>query len=210
MDVTPLRRTQESRPASADVRSSAPPSPDELRRLILDKLAHALGKDKASATPHDWFFATALAVRDRIADCWMASAQRTDEAQTKRVYYLSIEFLIGRLLFDGLGNLGLTEPVREALAGLGVDLDDLRALEPDAALGNGGLGRLAACFMDSMASIALRLSAMASAIISGCSNRLSKMDGRRRRRIVGSTSAIRGSSSGRRSSILFISAGRLK
>ncbi len=114
-----------------------------------------LGKDRAAASPHDWFLATALAVRDRIVDCWMASVQHTDEARAKRVYYLSLEFLIGRLLFDGLGNLGLTEPVREALAGLGVDLDDLRAVEPDAALGNGGLGRLAACFMDSMASLAL-------------------------------------------------------
>ncbi len=154
MDVTPIRKTREKalpperRPANA-VR------PEALRQSILDRLAFALGKDAASATPHDWFFATALAVRDHIATCWMASAQRTDEAASKRVYYLSIEFLIGRLLFDGLGNLDLTESVREALSGLGVDLDELRGLEPDAALGNGGLGRLAACFMDSMASLAL-------------------------------------------------------
>ena len=71
----------------------------------------------------------------------------------KRVYYLSVEFLIGRLLFDTLSNLGLVVPVREALAELGVDLDEIREMEPDAALGNGGLGRLAACFMDSMASL---------------------------------------------------------
>jgi starch phosphorylase len=131
------------------------PSPEALRLLILEKLAYTLGKDIVSAHPRDWFFATALAVRDSIVDCWLTSRHRTDETTTKTVYYLSIEFLIGRLLFDGLGNLGLTDSIREALAGLGIDLDELRELEPDAALGNGGLGRLAACFMDSMASIAL-------------------------------------------------------
>jgi len=127
----------------------------ELRKLILDKLAYTRGKDIVSAQPRDWFFATALATRDRIVDSWIASQHETDKAAAKTVYYLSIEFLIGRLLFDGLGNLGLTASVREALAGLGINLDELRDLEPDAALGNGGLGRLAACFMDSMASISL-------------------------------------------------------
>jgi starch phosphorylase len=139
----------------AFARGQAPTSPEDLRQLVLEKLAHRLGKEVASATPRDWFFATAFAVRDHIADCWIASRRRTQDMEAKRVYYLSVEFLIGRLLFDGLANLGLTEPMREALAGLNVNLDDLRHLEPDAALGNGGLGRLAACFMDSMASIAL-------------------------------------------------------
>jgi starch phosphorylase len=128
---------------------------EALRQLILDKLAYTRGKDMMSAHPRDWFFATALATRDRIVDCWIASQHNTDKAAAKTVYYLSIEFLIGRLLFDGLGNLRLIELAREALSGLGIDLDELRDLEPDAALGNGGLGRLAACFMDSMASIAL-------------------------------------------------------
>ena len=80
----------------------------------------------------------------------------TREAYTggqKRVYYLSLEFLIGRLLVDSLSNLGLFEVAREALAGLDVDIDRIRLLEPDAALGNGGLGRLAACFMESMATL---------------------------------------------------------
>lgn len=152
MDVTPIRKTRET---SAESSHAAPPQAEALRQLILDKLAHALGKSAATADPRDWFFATALAVRHHIADCWIKAQQRTKETASKNVYYLSIEFLIGRLLFDGLGNLGLTDSVREALAGLGIDLDALRELEPDAALGNGGLGRLAACFMDSMASIAL-------------------------------------------------------
>jgi len=130
-------------------------SVEMLREGIRAKLIYALGKNETTAGPRDWFVATALAVRDRITDCWMEAGRRTDAAGGKRVYYLSVEFLIGRLLFDGLNNLGLTETARAALATFDVDLDDLRALEPDAALGNGGLGRLAACFMDSMASIAL-------------------------------------------------------
>jgi starch phosphorylase len=86
---------------------------------------------------------------------WLDSEQRFERNPTKRVYYLSIEFLIGRLLFDSLINLRLLETARSALSSLGVNLDQLRELEPDAALGNGGLGRLAACYMDSMASLAV-------------------------------------------------------
>ncbi len=97
--------------------------------------------------------ATALTVRDRIVDRWFPSTRAIYAAGRKRVYYLSLEFLIGRLLLDSLNNLGLTEPMRAALAELGVDLEQLRAIEPDAALGNGGLGRLAACFMESMATL---------------------------------------------------------
>ncbi|MBL0407372.1 glycogen/starch/alpha-glucan phosphorylase [Microvirga aerilata] len=119
---------------------------------MLAKLAYAVGKDPAHATDRDWFVATALAVRDCAIDHWTASKARNQAAQ-KQVCYLSLEFLIGRLLFDILNNLRLTESAREALAGLGIDLDNLRAIEPDAALGNGGLGRLAACFMESMASL---------------------------------------------------------
>jgi starch phosphorylase len=127
----------------------------ELREAVLAKLTYAIGKDPQTARDHDWFVATALTVRDRVVDRWMASTRRTYAEQRKRVYYLSVEYLVGRLLFDALGNLGLIERMRDALAGVGVELDALRRLEPDAALGNGGLGRLAACFMDSMASLAM-------------------------------------------------------
>jgi len=123
----------------------------ELRVAILDKLMYAVGKDAAHASDHDWFVAVALAVRDRVVDRWVASTRKVYEDGRKRVYYLSLEYLIGRMLFDAMGNLGLVEASREALAGLAVDLDRLRSLEPDPALGNGGLGRLAACFMESMA-----------------------------------------------------------
>ncbi len=123
------------------------------RQSIERKLTYDLGKTFDSATDNDWYHATALAIRDRIVDVWMASRRRTREQRKKRVYYLSIEFLIGRLLFDALTNLRMVEPAQRALAGLGVDLQRLRTGEPDAALGNGGLGRLAACFMDSLSAL---------------------------------------------------------
>jgi starch phosphorylase len=124
-----------------------------LRREVLARLAYTVAKDQGSASPRDWFIATALATRDRIVGVWLDSTRRNYEQDRRRVYYLSLEFLVGRLLIDALTHLRLTEAMREALAGLGVDLDKLRALEPDAALGNGGLGRLAACFLDSMATL---------------------------------------------------------
>ncbi|HVL72406.1 MAG TPA: glycogen/starch/alpha-glucan phosphorylase [Beijerinckiaceae bacterium] len=128
---------------------------EAFREAVLAKLRYAVGKDEAAASENDWFVALALAVRDRMVDRWIDSTHRTYREGRKRVYYLSLEFLIGRLLFDALGNLGLTATARAALGELGIDLDRLRALEPDAALGNGGLGRLAACFMESMASLEL-------------------------------------------------------
>ena len=126
---------------------------DGLRKAILGKLIYSVGKDPEHATRHDWFLATALAVRDRMVDGWIDTTRDIYATGKKRVYYLSLEFLIGRLLADSLRNLKLVEPVREALAGLGVELDQVFEAESDAALGNGGLGRLAACFMESMATI---------------------------------------------------------
>ena len=134
---------------------AGPMDSEELREAIVAKLVYSVGKDIKTASSRDWFVALALATRDRIVDRWMSSTRRSHQAGGKQVYYLSVEFLIGRLLMDGLTNLGLTEPARDALAALGVDLADVRAEEPDAALGNGGLGRLAACFMESMASVGL-------------------------------------------------------
>ncbi|MET3777932.1 glycogen/starch/alpha-glucan phosphorylase [Rhizobium alvei] len=125
--------------------------PAVLAADIVERLTYRIGKDAKAAKPHDWLTATILVIRDRIIDRWMASTRKTYESGGKRVYYLSLEFLIGRLMRDAVSNLGLMEEVRDALASLGVDLDIVAALEPDAALGNGGLGRLAACFMESMA-----------------------------------------------------------
>src|SRR5512133_4289615 len=128
---------------------------EEIKSAVLAKLALELGKDAAAATERDWFVAAALTIRDRVVHRWL-TVDRTSHAQgRKRVYYLSLEFLIGRLLSDGLCNLGCTEIFRDALGDLGVDLNRLRTAEPDAALGHGGLGRLAACFLESMASLGI-------------------------------------------------------
>ncbi|VVT08030.1 glycogen phosphorylase [Sphingomonas sp. EC-HK361] len=128
---------------------------DPLAARILDTLIHRVGKDAKAARPHDWLAATILTVRDDIIDRWMASTREAHAAGAKRVYYLSLEFLIGRLLRDAIANLGRTPEVTAALASLGVDLAEIEEIEPDAALGNGGLGRLAACFMESLATLEL-------------------------------------------------------
>ena len=107
------------------------------------------------ATRRDWYKAAALALRDRIVHRWLTAEKQSYDAGSKRVYYLSLEFLIGRLFTDALNNMGLLPVFEAALGDLGVGLSDLRKCEPDAALGNGGLGRLAACFMESMATLAI-------------------------------------------------------
>lgn len=126
---------------------------EALQAEILENLIYSVGKDPIVARPHDWLRATILTVRDRIMDRWMESSRETWRTSNKRVYYLSLEFLIGRLMRDAMSNVGLMEPVAEALRNLNVDLGDLINLEPDAALGNGGLGRLAACFLESMSTV---------------------------------------------------------
>ena len=126
---------------------------ESLQAEILEKLTYSVGKDSIVARPYDWLKATILAVRDRLIDQWTESSRETWRTSNKRVYYLSLEFLIGRLMRDAMTNIGVMEPVRQALKNLNVNLDELINLEPDAALGNGGLGRLAACFLDSMATL---------------------------------------------------------
>ena len=135
--------------------SPAPRSskPEILAEEIIERLTYRIGKDAKVAKPHDWLTATILVIRDRIIDKWMESTRKVYATGAKRVYYLSLEFLIGRLMRDAVSNLGLMEEVRDALASLGVDVSVIAGLEPDAALGNGGLGRLAACFMESMATV---------------------------------------------------------
>ena len=127
----------------------------EIKSAILVKLTLGIGKEASFATKHDWYKAAALTLRDRIVHRWLMSEKESYDAGRKRVYYLSLEFLIGRLFTDALNNMGLLPVFRAALEDLGVGLDELRKCEPDAALGNGGLGRLAACFMESMATLAI-------------------------------------------------------
>jgi starch phosphorylase len=128
---------------------------EDFKRSVLKRLVYSVGKDTDFAVPRDWCVALTLAVRERLMDRWMATTKQVYKDDVKRVYYLSMEFLIGRLLADTMLNLGITDVAREALADLGVDLDEILLEEPDAALGNGGLGRLAACFMDSMSTVGI-------------------------------------------------------
>ncbi len=129
--------------------------PTSMAGAILCKLVFEMGKSQQGAQRRDWFMATALAVRDQIVLPWLQGTRSAYSQGQKQVYYLSLEFLIGRLLRDSISNMLLMPEVREALEKLGVDFDDVRLAEPDAALGNGGLGRLAACFMESMSSLGI-------------------------------------------------------
>ena len=128
---------------------------EALRRSISNRLIYGVGKDAVAARPQDWLNAAALAVRDRLVARWMKTTRQQYEQDVKRVYYLSMEFLIGRTFTNALLALGIYDQMNEALASLGVDMSAVTELEPDAALGNGGLGRLAACFLDSMATLAI-------------------------------------------------------
>ena len=123
------------------------------KRAVANKLIYAVGKDPVAASPDDWLNATALAVRDQLVERWMATTRASYAQDVKRVYYLSMEFLIGRTFTNALLALELQDIVKQALTDFGVDIAALAEREPDAALGNGGLGRLAACFLDSMATL---------------------------------------------------------
>lgn len=128
---------------------------DSIRESILDHLEHVRVRDQHSTEELDLFHAVAAAARARLADRWHSTRQRQWESGVKRVYYLSMEYLPGRLLRDALYNLGILEPTRQAVADLGYELDALFDVEEDPALGNGGLGRLASCFLDSMATLGI-------------------------------------------------------
>ncbi|MCE0504663.1 glycogen/starch/alpha-glucan phosphorylase [Roseivivax sp. GX 12232] len=124
-----------------------------LSDAITRHLRYSFGREPEFAGLEDWRMALSYAIRDQIADSWFKAAGTARNQGAKRVYYLSMEFLIGRLLEDGIVNLGLVDQAREALAALGQDYDEVLADEPDAALGNGGLGRLAACFLESLSTL---------------------------------------------------------
>lgn len=126
-----------------------------MKNEILHHISYSLGKDAAHSSVYDWRIALSLALRDRMVDHWVRSTRETYETGAKRVYYLSLEFLMGRLVEDMAANLGLDKDARSAIEELGQDYDVIVHDEPDAALGNGGLGRLAACFMDSLATLGI-------------------------------------------------------
>ncbi len=126
---------------------------DSIRRDFVAKLYHQQAKFPEVATPNDCYLALAHVVRDRLLDRWIRSAQSYFEQESRTVVYLSAEYLLGPQLGNTLLNLGITAQVRDAMSQLGLDLDALMAHEEEPGLGNGGLGRLAACFMDSLATL---------------------------------------------------------
>ena len=128
---------------------------DSIKHSLSNGLTYSVGKDTITATNRDRFFAAAYMVRNRLIDRWMETMRSYYINDAKRVYYFSLEFLMGRTLMNSVHNLGFDQQFREACNDLGIDLDKVREIEPDAALGNGGLGRLAACFLDSMATLSL-------------------------------------------------------
>jgi len=128
---------------------------DSLKKSAVNHMEYSLGKDEYTATAHDSYSSLALATRDRLIERWITTQQTYYNKNAKRVYYLSLEFLMGRTLGNSLINLGLYEEADKAARNLGYSLEDLREKEWDAGLGNGGLGRLAACFMDSLATLEL-------------------------------------------------------
>ena len=135
-------------------------TPDKLSRKSLKLsfqhyLKYTLMDDKFSATKLDYFISLALSVRDRLVEKWLQTQQSYYENKVKRVFYLSMEFLIGRLLSNSLVNLGIYEEYKQALEDLGHDIHEMEETEIEAGLGNGGLGRLAACYLDSLATLGI-------------------------------------------------------
>jgi glycogen phosphorylase len=127
----------------------------DFQQSVLYHIKYSTGKALAEASKSDCYKAVALTVRERLIDAMLATNERYESQDAKRLYYLSMEFLMGRALGNNLYNLGIFDVASEALSGMGIDLEEIRASELDAALGNGGLGRLAACFLDSLATLGM-------------------------------------------------------
>ena len=145
-----------SKPTSPETLSTRPGLDAEtLRHSLAARLVYSVGKDPLTATTRDWFFSLAYSVREQLIERWMQTMRQYYHQDVKRIYYFSMEFLTGRALINSLLNLNLETACHEALASLGLELEQISNIEPDAALGNGGLGRLAACFLDSMATLAI-------------------------------------------------------
>uniref|UniRef100_A0AAR5PAZ5 Alpha-1,4 glucan phosphorylase n=2 Tax=Dendroctonus ponderosae TaxID=77166 RepID=A0AAR5PAZ5_DENPD len=127
----------------------------EIKKTFNRHVHYTLVKDRNVATPRDYYFALAHTVRDHLVSRWIRTQQHYYEVDPKRVAYLSLEFYMGRTLSNTMINLGIQSPCDEALYQLGLDIEELEEMEEDAGLGNGGLGRLAACFLDSMATLGM-------------------------------------------------------
>jgi len=126
-----------------------------IKRSLANRLMYSIGKDPLTATERDWFYSSAAVVRERLIERWMETMRSYYREDTKRVYYFSMEFLMGRTLMNSMLNIECDEGFRRAMQEMGLELEKIRDIESDAALGNGGLGRLAACFLDSMATLGI-------------------------------------------------------
>jgi starch phosphorylase len=140
---------------AADLLTGTRFNPEPLRESILRHIHYALARPGGSLVPRELFKPLSLTIRDFMIDGLLKTERRYREAKVKRLGYLSMEFLMGRWLSDNLCNLGLGEQCRAVLAEFGVKLEDVLEVEPDAGLGNGGLGRLAACFLESLATMGM-------------------------------------------------------
>ena len=129
------------------------PKRDEIKTNIEDKLSRHFGTSAADATTEQMYKAVAMTVKDILMEKRGQFKKKVNRQGAKRVYYMCMEFLLGRSLKTGICNLGLVDEYAKALGEFGFTLDDIYECEPDAGLGNGGLGRLAACFMDSLSSL---------------------------------------------------------
>lgn len=153
--ATKARSSAPKRAESNDDDDRTSLSPAALRRAFMDHLHFSLGKTAENATDQDKLTAVCLMVRDRLVQRWVETERTHSEQNVKRAYYLSAEFLLGRALENNLINLEIYKEVESILGDLGIPLVDILETEADAGLGNGGLGRLAACFMDSMATLGI-------------------------------------------------------
>ncbi len=123
------------------------------KRSVLYNILTMYRKTLEEATPQQIFQAASYSIKDRVIGNWMTTQKAYEKEDPKTVYYMSMEFLMGRALGNNMINLGAYQGVKEVLEELGVDINVIEDQEPDAALGNGGLGRLAACFLDSLATL---------------------------------------------------------
>ena len=153
--MSPNGKQSKATPAESTSSGNQPNSVEAIKCSFLHHLKYTLAKDEFSATNHDRYYALALAIRDHLVDGWIRTSVAYHKTGAKRAYYLSMEYLIGRAMGNNVINLQLDENVTKAMEDLGLSWDFLRDLERDAGLGNGGLGRLAACFLDSLATLQL-------------------------------------------------------
>ncbi|CAF1003215.1 unnamed protein product [Rotaria sordida] len=153
-ETTDASKSSGSRPRQLSIRDIPMlENVQEFKKIFNRHLHFTVAKDRDIATSQDYYTAVAYTVRDHLIGRWIRTNQHHFENDEKRVYYFSLEFHMGRALSNCLINLGIEDAVNEALSQMGLNLEELEELEPDAALGNGGLGRLAACFLDSMATL---------------------------------------------------------